>query len=288
MIGAGETPGWWWDAYIEQLSGGIGKSIVDITCFILTMPISYRTRTKTDPRSDFFLEIAKGDIDGYSSVHKFGENSDIDTSYEDVWDGGGDYSWLSAGELHNIASTSACDTSGSIGAWTLEIQGLNTSGCAQTETLTLDGTNDVPTTACYLRIFRMKVLTAGTNGINSGNITATALSASTVTAQVSASNNQTLMAIYTVPVDQTGYLTGWYATLSKKISATSNVRMYWRSQGQVFQLKESIAVSENSLWDYTYGIPLKLDGLTDIKIRADASTNDVGVSAGFDMILVDS
>ena len=252
------------------------------------MAISYRSRTKTDPRSDFFLEIAKGDVDEYSSIHKFGENSDIDTDAEDVWDGGGDYSWLSAGELHNIASTSACDYNGNIGAWTLEVQGLNTSGCAQSETLTLDGTTDVPTTACYLRIFRMKVLTAGTNGLNSGNITATALSASTVTAQVSASNNQTLMALYTIPTDQTGYMIGWYASLSKKISATSTVRMYWRPQGQVFQLKESGAVSENSVWDYKYNIPLELEGLTDVKIRADASTNDVGVSAGFDIILVDS
>ena len=65
--------------------------------------------------------------------------------------------------------------------------------------------------------------------------------------------------------------------------------MLRRSPGGMFQVKEvgSINSTGTGYIKRIYEVPEPISEKTDIVIVADASTNDVGVSAGFDLVLVD-
>jgi hypothetical protein len=61
----------------------------------------------------FLLEVARGNIAGYSIITKFGENTDIDeiTVPETVWDGGGRYAFYpTVAQPLEVASTDVDDT----------------------------------------------------------------------------------------------------------------------------------------------------------------------------------
>ena len=110
-----------------------------------------------------------------------------------------------------------------------------------------------------------------------------------VRAIIAAGNNQTLMALYSVARNKTAFMLSFYSSLSKKTTATCTVRVYVRPFGGVFQLKHSDSISNvgSGNHDHVYGTPLKIESKSDIIMRADSNANDTGVSAGFDLILVE-
>jgi len=140
-------------------------------------------------------------------VNKFGSNPDIDTAAEEsIWANGGLYVWPTAARIHDIVSDSTDDAAAGTGARTVFIEGIGADGKEQTETVTLNGTTDVPTTKTWLAINRMVVLTAGTGGKNAGVITATAQTDSTVSANIAIGINQTQLACFMVPNDKDLFL----------------------------------------------------------------------------------
>ena len=251
----------------------------------------------TDP----MLDIPAG-ISGFeSSVNKFGKAPDVDTgTATDVWDGAdGAIStdvWVppTIARVHDIVSTLAIDTnSAGIGARTVEIQGLDTNWDLQTETVNMNGTTNVATANSYRRIFRMKVVTAGTLGINAGKITATAQTDATVTAVIQVGNNQTLMAIYTVPNGKTAYITSYYASFAGATPSTvsGNVRMLIKNvnaSNTVFQLKHILGIVGGDRFQHFFAPYYKVTEKHDIKLHMnDSSANNTELSGGFDIILVD-
>jgi hypothetical protein len=250
---------------------------------------------------DFDLDIPAGKEAGMIAVNKFGRNPDIDSAAaEDVWDLGGDWVAPTQERIHDIVSTSGNDDGSPVGtgARTVEIQGLNENWQIVKEIITLNGTTDVPTVNTYRRIFRMKVLTVGALGENVGIITATAQVDGTVTAQISATNNQTLMAIYTIPAGMTGYMKCYYGSLNQgSVSPISlvNLRLLVKPDASQsdspFQIKHMFGLSvqggKPGRHDFTPYFPITEK--SDIKMRVtDITQNDSDVSAGFDLILVDN
>lgn len=245
---------------------------------------------------DFALDVARGVIPGVSAVNKFGRNPDIDLASdpEDVWDAGGIWVAPTTARTHQIVSTDTNDdgSPAGTGARTVKIFGLDSTGALQEETVTMDGTTNVATANTYTMIHRMFVVTAGSTGNNVGNITATADTDATVTAQITAGQNQTLMAIYRIPLAKTGYLTSWYVSLGPGSGGTADATVEIQAQpnGEVFQVKSVVGVSggANSLAQKIFNPYAKFEALTTLKIQVeevDASNADV--SAGFDLILVD-
>jgi hypothetical protein len=67
---------------------------------------------------DFALEVAKGKISGHSFINKFGRNTAVGTTLEDIWDVGGTYAFPNTGgEAVNI-TTSGTDSGTVIGSAT--------------------------------------------------------------------------------------------------------------------------------------------------------------------------
>ena len=112
---------------------------------------------------------------------------------------------------HALVSGSAADAAAGTGARTVRIYGLDADWNRQDEEVILDGVTPVNTVGSYLRVFRMRVTSAGAGGINAGLITATAATDATISAAIAIGVGQTLMAVYSVPAGYTARVSGtWF------------------------------------------------------------------------------
>lgn len=244
--------------------------------------------------SDFFLRIQQGLVTGYSSVLKFGRNSDVDTgAYEDIWTGGGTWVPPTTARVHDIVSSNTNDdgSPAGTGAQTVKVMGLDGTYALAEETITMNGTTNVATVGSYIIIYRMYVVTAGSGGANAGAITATAQTDATVTARIEIGDNQTLMAIYQIPAGKTGYITHYYGSMNNVVTATSgDLKLLIKPFGEVYQIKHIIGVisTGSSIIHYQYDIPLVVTEKSLIKLSAESSANNTDFSAGFDIVLVDN
>lgn len=240
--------------------------------------------------ADFYFDVATGEIRGHSSINKFGRNTDIDQTIEDIWDGGGVWSEPTVGQVYTVTSTSTADTAAGTGAQTMQASGLlSDTGLLADETITLNGTSWVTLTNEYQMIHRLIVLSAGSGGVNAGTITANANTDGTVTAQINVGNNQTLMAIYKIPTGKKGCLLDYYASINKATGAntTGDILVKVKPDGEVFQTKQVIGISTigSGFIEHTYFAPSCFDPLTIIKMSAGTSANDADISAGFDLVM---
>ena len=96
------------------------------------------------------VAIALGQIPGYSSVNKFGENPDVDTGTgpEDVWDYGGMYTFSTSADITQISSDDNSDTQ------VLTVIGLNSAWAEVTQTKTLTGTTPATLDTPLIRVYR--------------------------------------------------------------------------------------------------------------------------------------
>ncbi len=248
------------------------------------------------------LDIAAGLIPRYAGVNKFGRNPDVDTAAdEDIWDVGGTWVPPTTARTHDIASTSTDDDGvnapGSTGAQTIRVFGLTSWSTAEvSEDITLDGTTNVATANSYVIIHRMQVLTAGSGRTNAGDITATAQTDGTVTAQITAGEGQTLMAIYGVPSGKTLLGTGWYFGLNRtqstgavdgQLLVTSNPDV----TDPVYRVghRAGVTAAGTSAQSIRFDPPAPIVGPAIVKVRAtDATAINTDVVAGFNGVLMDT
>jgi hypothetical protein len=139
----------------------------------------------------------------------------------------------------------------------------------------------------------MKVLTSGTTNINVGQITATAATDATVTAQIEIGQGQTQMAINGVPSTQSFYMTRFYAYMNDSVGTTrADVQIRANENPDVqrtnfinkFDLQ--LANAGVSAGEVYLEVPIKFAGPCIIKVQATASAADTDMSAGFDGYLI--
>ena len=249
---------------------------------------------------DFFLDVSRGVIVGAKTVNKFGRNPDVDTGTvpEDIWDGAGATPvWVppTQARIHDIASTSANDAAAGTGARTVRVNGLTSWDKPEvSEDVTLNGTSNVATTNAYVIIHRMKCLTFGSGETNAGNITATAQSDGSVTAQITAGFGQTLMAIYGIPSVQELYICQWYMDMNAVAAASNgagmsllvNERADQSDSGFLVKHFLGLYASGSSHIGHSFIPPFKVAGPAIVKAQANTVTaNNTDLSAGFDGVL---
>lgn len=243
------------------------------------------------------LSIAQGLVQGTSFIHKFGSAdnfSPVDLEVA-VWDGADStsisrmtYIYSVTDDIDTVSSESALDTQ------LIEIQGLDINYNLVTQNVTLNGQSKVLLITPLLRVFRIKnigsINLAGNvycyvDGLITLGIPDDLL---TIRAMVHFENNQTEMAIFTIPAGFTGYMRDWYATTSgAKRDSQHTIKIKARKFGQVFQLKHkaNISVSGTSYIQHRYEEPEVFSEKTDVEVSADTDQVDAGVSAGFDIVL---
>lgn len=265
------------------------------------------------PPMDLYLEIAKGNVDRHESINKFGESPNgVQATATDIWDRADSSAtqqiWLAptASRIHEVLSTSDedSDTGGAVaqgsGCRTLRIQGLTSwDAAAETvEDVILDGTDGVDTVNAYVIIYRMKALTFGDNGPNVGTITAVAATDATVTAAILANNGQTMMAIYGVPSTRTAYMTSFYVNLHDNATPATTAEVdFTMLTNESPDIDPTVFLKKHSGGTVTLGTGAmqhffqpckKIIGPAIIKMQALGNKEDLFVTSGFDLVIVEN
>lgn len=227
------------------------------------------------------------EYDRAEHVNKFGYNPSIDAATpEDVWSGGGNYTWVSAAGALTVVSDSANDVGGGTpgtGARTVVVEYLDSNYKTQTVTVTLNGTTPVNPSLTAIRCHRAYVATAGSGGTNAGNISVKI--GTPVVAHIAANAGQTLQATYTIPADYSkAYLHRVYHSIAQKTSAMGTFTLYFRPFGGAWRILRINGVSTLSEEVFEDDHAILLLPKTDLYMRADVSANGTAVAGGFDIV----
>ena len=246
--------------------------------------------------SDPMLDIASGTRFGHGQVNKFGASGDVaDGVAEEIWDGAVPYVWPTTATIEKVrAAVDSVATRGMI----LNIQGVDANyDLTSVNTLLdpADSTTEVDIIANLLRVFRVKIIDST---VADQDIWVGPTGFASKQAVITAGNNQTLMALYTIPAGKTGYVTNYYASVIGDASAPAKIPNYvlfrlWErdnANGYAPQLKHETgaALIGTSNVGHDFKPYHKVEEKTDIWMEATPDGDDARVSAGFDIILVDN
>lgn len=253
---------------------------------------------------DAAIQIADGNIENFSQIDKFGRNPNMaqDTT-ADIWDHGIVGGTLiyefpnPAGELMTISSDNNNDGPAGEGAKTARVFGLDANyDFYQSDPIVLNGLTAVSIGEPLVSVYRVKILSAGTNDKSLGNIyvgtgtDGTGIPQTNVYARVAIGNGQTLMTPFIVPVGYTGFVRPWDASIIKTIAAGSaSIEFLVRPLGEVFQIKDSLGLrtdgnnaKTSDRWKYA---PLRVEEKSQIKIQAFVDGNGFIIDAGYPLLL---
>ena len=224
------------------------------------------------------------------TVSKFGFNPNIVAAVETVWDAGGVYPWQSPGTglTMTLQSTLAADDVLGTGARYVTIFWIDKDYNQQQTTVETDGTNPVAVGDDIYLPYRM-VVTPGPNGeaaAGSGQTAAgtiTLENTATVYSQIINGNNQTLMALYTIPAGFTGYIMFGKASVGE--GKTAEGKFFVRPLNGVFNLAHDFLLFQNS-YDYPFGLPVGVNEKSDLDLRAISTAAGTTMSGAFDVIIV--
>ena len=230
--------------------------------------------------TDEKLSIARGIVRGVESVHKFGAVPSMsNTTSGTVWDVDDTlYPWstFDTPSLVTVDSSSASDV-----GLVVVVQGLDADYNRATDVITMSSQTGNSSTVVFSRVFRAFVQDASTNV---GNVDIK-IGATTV-ARITASFGQTLMAIYTIPVGYTGYLSQGTSSCGPNDHATGD--MFVRYGGQTtFRVGHAFEVSGGYQYTYQFSVPVEIPEKSDIDVRMTmVSGNNSRITSAFDLILV--
>ena len=162
------------------------------------MTTPFISQTQYGKFEDFDLQVARGQIQGHSTLNIYGYQVAVATSFIPVWENATTYTYpVAATQMHLAGSVG--DTA------SIVIQGLDANYNMISETAVLNGATAVTTVKSYLRINSMRVA-VGSATNPSGVVTLKDLTDTTIYAQINTGVGRTQMAIYTVPAGYTFYL----------------------------------------------------------------------------------
>lgn len=236
--------------------------------------------TRVGTSEPFELQVSRGQIAYHKTLFKYGYNPLIINVNETIWDVGGLYTYPSSAVVMTATSASGATDSGV----EITIQGLDANYAEISEIVTLNASGTATTTATFLRVYRAFV--SGSTAI-AGNVDIT--NGATTYARVSAGENQTLMAVYTVPAGKTLYVTQGVATHGTDTSgAFMTVRFVIRRPGGVFRTQVKVDLIGGEIL-FPFIEPLAIPEKSDMEVRAICSKNqNNAISAVFQGILIDN
>jgi len=243
------------------------------------MAYDIRSISQVGTSEPFELQVSRGQIPGHYRLHKFGFNSLINENEETIWDAGGLYVYPSSAVKMTATSTDGANDEDV----QVTIQGLDADYNQISETVTLDGSGTQETNAFFLRVFRAFI--AGSQE-PSGTINIT--NTGTTYARITLGENQTLMALWTVPAGYTAYLFQKDVTcLTEANNKFGTIKLVTREFGGVFRTKDKYSV-QNGHTEISYFTPIPIPEKTDIEARAIGSSSNAAlhVSSSFDITYI--
>jgi hypothetical protein len=243
----------------------------------MAIPSSITRFGKTEP---FELQVVRGQVENHKTVFKFGYNPDVDGAEETIWDVGGIYAYPSSAVAMTV-TTDAATAADDNGVKVL-IEGLDGDCNEVSEEVTLAGSGTATTTQTFFRVFRAYV--SGSQA-PTGNLNIT--NGGTTYARITLGENQTLMALWTVPAGYTGFLD--HVNIA---TGTTNANQYITSQivqrqlDGVFRVMMKQTLGSGGIADFLLRYPILVPEKTDVEVRALSSGANNLVSANFSMVYI--
>lgn len=238
--------------------------------------------TSQGKNEDFTMQLARGHIANHSFNHKFGATPAMSIGATGtVWDVNDTVypwsAWATAGTV-SVSAVNSSDNGKSI-----TLQGLDSNYIFQEETVVMSSSVAVTTTKSFIRLNRGFIVD-GENNVADIIVTKSA----TAVLKIVAGKAQTLMAVYTVPADQTAYLTQGGCSIQKSGDATGEMCIRFFGQSS-FRVGHSFEVQgEGGPYQYKFTVPIRIPEKSDIDVRASVRSNNSRITAVFDLILVDN
>ena len=231
----------------------------------------------------YLYDISEGNVSNHMRLNKFGHNEAVGTAWETIWTNSNVYVYMLVADQLEILSSDTDDDGAPVGngARTVTIYGLDANWDEANETIIMNGTGVVTTDATFIRVFRAKVITAGTSFTNEGTITIRDQDTDVTRALIDPGIGQTLMAVWTVPDGYTFYMTSWYAGSAVAKAIDVGVFVIDRAvTNGALQNKQFVNFTSSS-FKFPLEVPIPFTGKTDIEIRAKVSVAGGDLSAGF-------
>jgi len=226
-------------------------------------------------------KIARGQVKGVIPVHKFGAVPAMSTNTTGtLWDKNDTLYpwsvWNSGANTVSVGSSSASDVGKSV-----IVVGLDENYDPAEEEIELTAQNNNLSTKTFIRVNRAYM---GNGDSNIGTISIK--TGTTDVAVITAGFSQTLMALYTIPRNYTGYL--YQGTASAQSGADATGNMFIRYGGTTaFRVGHSFEVAgTGGQYAYTFSFPPEIPEKSDIDIRMTTRSNNGRYTAAFDLLLV--
>lgn len=253
--------------------------------------------------TDFYTEVAKGNVAGHSIIHKFGRNNNVNGTLTPVTSSGVYQTPTSAVSLEFVSS-SANDSKSSTGMHELTVVGLDDNWDEQTVVTTAhetDGTIAVNITGTWLRVYRAYISKSGSYATAStsshiGTITIRVQGGGATYAEVPLDGSfglgQSLIGAYTVPNGFSAYILSSHVGSDVSGTKTTDYFFFKRDQADdttspysgTLRVQQTYIGTE-SIHYYTHVTPDCFPEKTDIGFLAKAdATSDVFVE--FELILI--
>ena len=165
------------------------------------------------------------------------------------------------------------------------MEGLDANYVEISETITMSGIARVTTTAVFLRLNHVQVITAGSGGENAGVITVDSGAATDVLSDIAIGVNRSRLSHYTIPAGFTAYVK--QISIYARDTKAAVVEFRARTLGGVwiaYRRAEASAGQMEIVLDYS------LDGLvekTDVKLFvASVTANDSVVGGAYTLLLI--
>ena len=255
---------------------------------------------KIDPQ--FLIDVAAGNIPGYSLIHKYGRNSNLPNGTEATITSDGVINFLSAATTIRIkAGGDANDTAAGTGAREVTVIGSNSDGETISEAIATAGAGaSSNTTASFFRVYRAYVSATGTyvatglstTGQNQDDIVIENSGGGTDLITINQYEGQSQFGCYHIPSDKTGYLLSVVATVSS--NKESDIKMYLRDNAT----DTSAPVSARRLKLYLDGVvgeatykphaPQLIGSNCDVWFTGIATALGTEASIDFEILLIDN
>lgn len=269
---------------VPMIANKNGEVVSSTNPFPVTMG-SGGTSGGTITSKPWGLDIAQGNIDGHTFIHKFGAAPAMSQNQTgSIWDKSDTlYPW-SAFDTANTVSILTTASNGSTvttdSGLTVTVIGLDENYAEASETLTISGS-----TATGSQLFKRVFRAFATDGGNNTSQIRMSVN-STEVARITIGKAQTLMTVYTVPAGYTGYLMQGVCSVQYGADATGD--MFVRYFGQdAFRVGHSFEVSgAGGAYRYPFQFPVAIPAKSDIDVRATVRSNNARITAAFDMLLI--
>lgn len=256
------------------------------------MPRYVHTPSGVQTELTYAIGVGLGLIPAHQRVTALGHNPNIPLAggAADVWEGGGDYPFLSAASQLEVVSTSANDAAAGTGARTVLVSGVDANYVPISETVTLNGLTPVTTIRNYLSVNTFTITSSGTGTINAGDLTLRVAGGGTIQSIARAGVGFGNSAVYTVPAGNTLFIISEVFTVlpsdpKTNAGATFGAQLISANGTKRIPLQFQVLSTAPYRHDIVLGIILTEKSRVTLRVTSSGQIN-TNVTAAFEAILV--